>query len=42
MNQEKKQTKKMETARPTISLRSVIVTAPDTTAFSGWGPKVAG
>lgn len=33
---------KTETARPTISLQSVIVTGPDTSAFSGWGPKVAG
>jgi hypothetical protein len=29
-------------ARPTITLQSVIVTGPDTAAFSGWGPKVAG
>jgi hypothetical protein len=31
-----------ETARPTISLQSVLVTAPDTASFSGWGPKVSG
>jgi hypothetical protein len=28
-------------ARPTISLARVITTVPDTTAFSGWGPKVS-
>jgi hypothetical protein len=28
-------------ARPTISLARVITTAPDTAAFSGWGPKVS-
>ncbi len=36
-------TEKPEQApRPTIALQNVIVTAPDTAAFSGWGPKVAG
>jgi hypothetical protein len=29
-------------ARPTITLQNVIVTGPDTAAFSGWGPRVAG
>jgi hypothetical protein len=33
---------KNEIARPTITLQSVLVTAPDTAAFSGWGPKVSG
>jgi hypothetical protein len=28
-------------ARPTISLARVITTAPDTSAFGGWGPKVS-
>jgi hypothetical protein len=31
-----------ETPRPTITLQSVMVTGPDTAAFSGWGPKVTG
>ncbi|HET9096546.1 MAG TPA: hypothetical protein VFN37_07785 [Candidatus Baltobacteraceae bacterium] len=28
-------------ARPTISLARVMTTGPDTSAFSGWGPKVS-
>ncbi|HEY9179643.1 MAG TPA: hypothetical protein VIO32_02925 [Candidatus Baltobacteraceae bacterium] len=27
-------------ARPTISLTRVVSVGPDTSAFSGWGPKV--
>jgi hypothetical protein len=27
-------------ARPTISIAQVITTGPDTSSFSGWGPKV--
>ena len=37
----KKETPQKETARPTIALQTVIVSA-DSTAFSGWGPKVSG
>ncbi len=40
--QAKPQTAQTETARPTISLQSVMVTGPNTSAFSGWGPKVSG
>lgn len=29
-------------SRPTISLQRVLVTGPDTTTFTGWGPKVNG
>jgi hypothetical protein len=38
----KEQQTDKEAVRPTIALQSVIVTGPDTTAFSGWGPKVSG
>lgn len=40
--QAKPKAQNTETARPTISLQSVMVTGPDTAAFSGWGPKVTG
>jgi hypothetical protein len=29
-------------ARPTITLASVVLNGPNTSAFSGWGPKVSG
>jgi hypothetical protein len=28
--------------RPTITISRIILNGPDTTAFSGWGPKVSG
>ncbi|HEV3152433.1 MAG TPA: hypothetical protein VGZ02_01365 [Candidatus Baltobacteraceae bacterium] len=28
--------------RPTITIARVMLNGPDTTAFSGWGPKVSG
>ncbi len=31
-----------EAPRPTITLENAMLTGPDTSAFSGWGPKVAG
>ena len=31
-----------ETARPTISIERIVLNGPDTSAFSGWGPKVSG
>jgi|GEM_PF-4028992 len=37
-----KETPKNDTARPTITLQSVMVTVPDSASFSGWGPKVSG
>jgi len=40
--QAKPQAPDTETARPTISLQSVMVTGPNTAAFSGWGPNVSG
>jgi hypothetical protein len=35
------QTQEEPQARPTISLARVMTTGPDTSAFSGWGPKVS-
>lgn len=29
-------------ARPTITLASVVLNGPNTSSFSGWGPKVSG
>ncbi|HZT14045.1 MAG TPA: hypothetical protein VFA29_14695 [Candidatus Baltobacteraceae bacterium] len=29
-------------SRPTIAISSIVLNGPDTTAFSGWGPKVTG
>jgi hypothetical protein len=29
-------------ARPTITLASVMLNGPNTSSFSGWGPKVSG
>jgi hypothetical protein len=40
--QAKQPAQENENARPTITLRNIIVTGPDTSAFSGWGPRVAG
>jgi len=40
--QAKAQAQEAETARPTITLQSVMVTGPDTSAFGGWGPRVIG
>ncbi len=40
--QAKTQAPNTENARPTITLQNVMVTGPDTSAFSGWGPKVTG
>jgi hypothetical protein len=34
-------TQEQSQARPTISLARVMTTGPDTSAFSGWGPKVS-
>ena len=39
--QKKKEAPKNETVRPTIPLQTVMIST-DTTAFSGWGPKVSG
>ena len=29
-------------ARPTITIARIMLNGPDTSSFSGWGPKVSG